>query len=130
MMQDFPRLCKENHKVGFTQLERLMSFTCVKNNLADAAKKKPADCALSAEADIYACNSELLRLAGQGNVTIEEAEDVSFLGITAKIGARIVLGPSFGISLEDMKKRITGKVSIPKRSSLILDGDVTLDGLD
>ena len=28
MMQDFPRLCKKEDQVGFTQLERLMSFTC------------------------------------------------------------------------------------------------------
>jgi hypothetical protein len=27
----------------------------LRNNLADAAKKNPPDCALSAEADIYAC---------------------------------------------------------------------------
>ena len=28
LMQDFPRLCKKGDAVGFTQLERLMSFTC------------------------------------------------------------------------------------------------------
>lgn len=100
MMQDFPRLCGPEHKVGFTQLDRLMCFTCVKNNLADAAKKRPPDCALSAEADIYACNAQLLSLAG-ADVEIEPPEDVTFLGITAKVGARIVLQPSFGISLED-----------------------------
>ena len=31
-------------------------------------------------------------------------------GITADIGARIILAPSFGISLEDMKTKIKGKV--------------------
>ena len=30
-------------------------FRWLRNNLADAAKKNPPDCALSAEADIYAC---------------------------------------------------------------------------
>jgi len=130
MMQDFPRLLTEKDNVGFTQLDRNMCFTCVKNNLADAAKKKPPDCALSAEADIYACEAELLRLAGQGNVEIEDGEEVSFLGVSAKIGARIILDPSFGISLEDMKSRIKGKVKISKRSSLVLAGDITLDGVD
>jgi len=52
------------------------------------------------------------------------------LGITAKIGARIVLQPSFGISLEQMKERVKGPVRISKCSSLVLDGDVTLDGLE
>jgi len=39
MMQDYPRLLDQEHKVGFTQLDRLMCFTCVKNNIEDAAKK-------------------------------------------------------------------------------------------
>merc|ERR1712048_936901 len=34
MMQDFPRLCSPEDKVGFTMLDRNMCFTCVKNNLA------------------------------------------------------------------------------------------------
>mmetsp|Transcript_37736 Transcript_37736/g.56993 ORF Transcript_37736/g.56993 Transcript_37736/m.56993 type:complete len:166 (+) Transcript_37736:3-500(+) len=106
-----------------------MSFTCVKNNLADAAKKTPPDCSLSAEADIYASNAKLLALAGP-EVQIGEPKDISFLGITAKIGARIVLEPSFGISLEQMKERVKGPVKISSTSSLILDGVVTLESLD
>jgi len=130
LMQDFPRLCKKEDQLGFTQLERLMSFTCVKNNLADAAKKNPPDCALSAEADIYACNARLLELAGEGKVSIESPSKVSFLGISADIGARIILAPSFGISLEDMKTKIKGKVTISGKSELLIDGDVTLNDLE
>ncbi|CAJ1461485.1 unnamed protein product, partial [Effrenium voratum] len=130
MMQDFPRLCTKEDKVGFTQLERLMSFTCVKNNLADAVKKNPPDCALSAETDIYACNAQMLELAGEGKVQIEAPEDVSFLGVTAKLGARIILAPSFAVSLEDMKSKIKGKVSISKKSELLIDGQVVLNDLD
>eukprot|EP00931_Biecheleriopsis_adriatica_P090263 TRINITY_DN6427_c0_g1_i1.p1 TRINITY_DN6427_c0_g1~~TRINITY_DN6427_c0_g1_i1.p1 ORF type:complete len:580 (-),score=160.43 TRINITY_DN6427_c0_g1_i1:54-1793(-) len=130
MMQDFPRMCVDGDNVGFTQLERLMSFTCVKNNLADAKTKKPPDCALSAEADIYACNARLLQLAGEGKVEIEDPEDISFLGITAKIGARIVLQPGFAISLEHMKDKLKGKVKISKKSELVLDGDVVLNDLE
>jgi len=129
MMQDFPRLCGPEDKVGFSQLERMMCFTCVKNNLADAAKKNPPDCALSAEADIYACNARLLQLAGN-DVEIGPAQDASFLGITAKIGARIVLQPSFGISLEQMKEKVKGKIRISNKSVLIVDGDVVIDGLE
>jgi len=129
MMQEFPRLCKVGDKVGFSQLDRDMCFTCVKNNLADAVKKNPPDCALSAEADIYACNARLLQLAGQ-DVEIEAPGDVEFLGIRAKVGARIVLQPSFGISLEEMKERVKGKVRISNKSVLVLDGAVAIDGLD
>jgi len=108
MMQDFPRLCSPSDKVGFTQLDRIMCFTCVKNNLSDAIKKNPPDCALSAEADIYACNARLLKLAG-ADVEIESPEEVKFLGVSAKIGARIILQPSFAISLAAMKDKVKGK---------------------
>jgi len=129
MMQDYPRLCGPGDKVGFTMLERLLCFTCVKNALEDAAKKIPPDCALSAEADIYACNARLLSLAGD-DVEIEGAEDVTFLGVTAKFGPRIMLKPSFGVSLEDMKRKVKGKWRISRRSVLVLDGDVAVDSLE
>jgi len=129
MMQDYPRLCTAADKVGFTQLERLMCFTCVKNNLEEAAKKNPHDCALSAEADIYACNLQMLKLAGGIKVEIEPPEDVTFLGITAKIGARIIMHPSFAVSLEQMKEKIKGQIKISNRSELIIDGDVVLNDL-
>eukprot|EP00913_Durusdinium_trenchii_P014136 g13268.t1 len=73
MMQDFPRLCQPGDKVGMTQLDRWIAKTTVKNNLEDARKKVPPECALTAEADIYACNAKLLTLAG--DVVIEEPED-------------------------------------------------------
>ena len=47
--------------MGMTQLDRWISKTSVKNNLEDARKKTPPECALSAEADLYACNAKLLR---------------------------------------------------------------------
>mmetsp|Transcript_35478 Transcript_35478/g.65276 ORF Transcript_35478/g.65276 Transcript_35478/m.65276 type:complete len:718 (-) Transcript_35478:74-2227(-) len=129
MMQDFPRLCGPNDKVGFTQLERSMCLTVVKNKLADAVKKATPDCALSAEAHIYANNARLLELAG-ADVEIEAPGNVSFLGISAQMGARIILKPSFGVSLEAMKKKVRGKIRISKQSVLVVDGDVSIDGLD
>ena len=110
MMQDFPRLCGPEDAVGVTQFERWIAKTSVKNNLADARKKNPPECALTAEADLYSCNARLmqhlvfqalegsaqefqasqccwqLRLAGA--VEIEEPKEVSFLGISAKMGAQ------------------------------------------
>jgi len=128
MMQDFPRLCTPSDKVGFTQLERLMCFTCVKNSLDDARKKNPPDCAFSAESDIYAASARLLKLAG---AEIEAPEDVTFLGITRQVGARIILPGSFGISLEQIKERIKGKVKISSKSVLIIEGkDVTLEDFE
>jgi len=130
MMQDFPRLCSSTDKVGFTQLDRWIAKTSVKNNLVEAAKLKPpkTECALSAEADFYDCNARLLQLAAPG-AEIEPNEDVSFLGIAAQLGARIILKPSFAVSLEQMKAKLRGKIRISKKSTLILDGNVEIDGL-
>jgi hypothetical protein len=36
MMQDYPKLLEADAKVGFTQLERWVSFSAVKNNVVDA----------------------------------------------------------------------------------------------
>lgn len=129
MMQDFPKLCTGGEKIGVTQLDRLMCFSCLKNNLAEAAKKNPPDCALSVEADIYGCNARLLELAGT-DVKIEPPENVSFLGVKAKIGARIILKPAFGISLEQMKERVKGKIQISKKSVLVVEGPATIEGLE
>lgn len=128
LMQDFPRLCKEEDKVGMTQFDRWIAKTSVKNNLEDARKKVPPECALSAEADLYACNARLLQLCG--DVTIAAPEEVTFLGITAKLGPQIVINPSFAISLEELKSKVRGKISISKGSTLVLEGDVTVDGLE
>ena len=64
MMQDFPRLCGPDDKVGVTQVERWISKTSVKNNLADAVTKNPPECALTCEADLYSCNVRLLQKLG------------------------------------------------------------------
>jgi len=129
LMQDFPKLCNHEDKVGFTQLERLMCFTCVKNNVKDAVSKQPQDCAFSAEADIYASDAHLLRLSG-AEVEIEAPDNTTFSGISAELGARIVLHPSFCICLEELKSKVRGKIKISKRSSLVVEGDVVIDGLD
>lgn len=126
MMQDFPKLCSKDQKIGFTQLDRIMCFTCVKNAIEDAKTKNPADCALSAEADIYECNAKLLKLAG---AKMEDPVPVEFLGIKAKMGARVVMAPSFGISLEEIKTKVKGDVAISKSSLLVIEGDAVIDGL-
>ena len=43
---------------------------------------------------------------GEGKVDIEGPEEVTFLGIKAKIGAKVVLEPTFAISLAQLKDRI------------------------
>mmetsp|Transcript_52536 Transcript_52536/g.104234 ORF Transcript_52536/g.104234 Transcript_52536/m.104234 type:complete len:615 (-) Transcript_52536:232-2076(-) len=129
MMQDFPLLCSPEDKIGFTQLDRCYCFTCCKNNINDAPHKRPHDCALTTEADIYGCGVRLLQLSG-ADVEIEEPDTKTFFDISVKLGARIVLQPSFCICLEELKTKLTGKIRISKRSSMVVEGDVVINGLD
>jgi len=133
MMQDYPLLLPASAKVGFTQLDRWLCFSPVKNNLVDAAlkaeKKMPAECAGSAESDAMALNARLLKMAG---VSIEDttSEPVSFSGVPLAFGPMITLLPSFGTCLTDVKARIAdpSKVSISAGSALTIEGDVTVRG--
>jgi len=131
MMQEFPRLLSQSDRTGFTQMDRFMCFTCVKNSIEEALPKvkagQPADTALSAEADVYNSNAKLLQLAG---ASVGAASKVSWLGIEADIGAKIVLAPSFAVSYEDIKHKIKGNVNISARSTLVLEGNVMLEDLD
>jgi len=129
MMQDFPLLCGPQDKVGFVLMDRYMCFTCVKNNLKDAPHRKPHDCALTCEADLYASNIKLLRHCG-AVVEIEEPETTTFLGISVKMGPRLVLQPSFSMCLEKLKARVFGKIKISRKSSLIVEGDIFIHDLD
>lgn len=143
MMQDFPKLMKDGEKVGFTLLDRDMCFTCVKNQLSDAKNIKSGspDCALSCEADIYKSNVLALMRAAKLNkkeviVKPEMARwdpqtTETFAGITVPLGPRVVLRPSFGISVSDIARRINGDLVLDnqkKNCALVLDGDIQFEG--
>merc|ERR1712129_606653 len=55
-----------------------------------------------------------------------------FAGINVKYGARIVLMPSFAMSLEEMKRRLIGgaDIKISKDSTLILEGNVVVKKME
>jgi len=134
MMQDFPRLLPSNANVGWVMMDRWACFTCVKNAVADAAAKYrmglPSECALYCEANIYLQNAKLLRIAGVDVNFGYDTETVEFFGVKEGWGARVVALPSWAATLEQMKEKVRGEVTISNRSSLILDGDVVLEGLD
>jgi UDP-sugar pyrophosphorylase len=132
MMQDYPLLLPPSAKVGFTQLDRWLCFSAVKNNVADAAAKAskglPAESAGSAESDAMALNARLLRLAGAQVAEAPEAQ--SFAGIPLRFGPMVTLLPSFGTSLSDVKARLQapGQMKVSARSALTLEGDVVIKG--
>jgi UDP-sugar pyrophosphorylase len=132
MMQDYPKLLAPTVPVGFSEFERWTSFSAVKNNVKDAVGKQistgAAESAASGEFDTYRSNRILLAAAG-AEVTVDGKEEV-YENIKVVGGARVVLAPSFGLTRTAIKQRIQGKLRISDRSTLVLDGDITINSLD
>jgi len=126
MMQDFPKLFDSSHSVGFTQIERWLSFSAVKNNPKDALGKYNktgfAESASTGEASEYYFSRRVLNRHG---VSIEEdGQLVEYGGIPTMTGAKVVLCPSFGTTSAEIKSKFPtpGDVFISPTSSLVLDG--------
>ena len=133
MMQDLPKLLQPDAKVGFTTLERWFSFSPVKNSIQEALKCAASDMYPASpgagEAAVYCANAALLRLAG---AAIEPAVESEFLGLPLALSPAIALSPNFALTVDELYSRIKGRsaVRISARSSLVLDGEVTLESLD
>lgn len=131
MMQDYPKLLAPEVPVGFSEFERWTSFSAVKNNIKDAVAKQAstgaAESASSGEFDTYRANRILLASAG-ADIAVDGKEEV-YSNIKVTGGARVVLAPSFGVSRAAIKQRVQG-LKVSERSTLVLEGDVTIKGLD
>ena len=117
MMQEYPKLLDASAKVGFTTMERWVSFSAVKNNLVDAAiklkKTGAAESAASGENDHYEFFRKLMLKAGA-----KVASD-----------ARICFKPNAGVTIAELEKRFGAGVEISSGSTLVIDGDITLESL-
>mmetsp|Transcript_15679 Transcript_15679/g.25065 ORF Transcript_15679/g.25065 Transcript_15679/m.25065 type:complete len:563 (+) Transcript_15679:1285-2973(+) len=134
MMQDYPRLLSRDSRVGFTQLERWCCFAACKNNAADAAsqfeKTGFAESASTAEAATYKMFADKLRQIG---AHIAPSELKEFGGVPTQVGPKIVLSPSFAMTMEELKRKFLspGKVTMSAKSTLHLDGrDIEVKSLD
>uniref|UniRef100_A0A6S8CKX9 UTP-monosaccharide-1-phosphate uridylyltransferase n=1 Tax=Aplanochytrium stocchinoi TaxID=215587 RepID=A0A6S8CKX9_9STRA len=135
MMQDYPKLLVGSKAiVGFTQMDRFICFSAVKNNIVDAAKKQAstgfAESAASGESDMYQTNRMLLEMAGC-KIKANDVPQATFAGIKTPLGAKVVLAPSFGMTIQEIEDRLPSphNVRISDRSSLVLDGDITIHNL-
>jgi UDP-sugar pyrophosphorylase len=134
MMQDFPKLFGPSDKIGFTQIERWLSFSAVKNNPKDARAKYDkttfAESASTGEASEYYFGRRVLARCG---VSVEENGTlVDYGGIPTQTGARVVLCPNFGVTMAEIASKFPtpADVTITSKSSLVLDGSsVTIKSL-
>ena len=111
-----------------------MSFSAVKNNVKDARTKVEktgaAESASSGESDIYTLHRRLLASFG---VQVDPAPSIAeFAGIPVTAGAQVVLKPSFGCTVQELKSRFPSpdQVLISDRSTLIIEGDVVVESLE
>lgn len=129
MMQDLPKLFTSGEKTGVTIFDRAWCFSACKNNLTEAADKAakngPPESASSAENDFYLAGRTKLRSAGM-DVTDEPARLIS--GIPFTPGPRVLLRPSFALTLDEVRRRVSGG-SISGAGTLILDGDIRLENV-
>ena len=132
MMQDYPRLAQGAH-VGFTQFERSVCFSPVKNGLEVAAARQaqdpplPVESASSGEADLYAFHRRVLRLAG---AEVEDGPVARFRGIGVVLFPIILVSPELTTPLAPFLKKLTG-VHISRRSTLVIDaGTIEIHGLE
>ncbi len=120
MMQDLPKLFSSAQKVGVTIFERSWCFSPNKNNVIDAAAKhakhSPPESAATAESDFYKEARRMLTHAGM-EVPVEAEQE--WLGIPFTPGPRVLLHPSFAVSLAEADSKISGG---RLEGTLILEG--------
>jgi len=156
MMQEYPKLlsqyqrefgalkqdndekaeCTDNtFEVGMTTFPPWLAMKPVKSNIADSIKQVQkmgtSFSAAHGEGAVYFMNRTLFRAAtGNEQCTVESKEKLEMVkGIPVDHGARIVLCPAFGVTIKEMAARLKGEISVTERSTLVLDGDIEIDGL-
>jgi len=129
LMQDLPKNFTSGEKVGVTVFDRVWCFSACKNNLVDAAQKVaqngPPESASSAENDFYEAGRVKLRAAG---MLVEDSPRQMLRGVPFTTGPRVILKPSFALTLADVREKIQGG-RISGDATLILEGDVRLENV-
>jgi UDP-sugar pyrophosphorylase len=132
MMQDYPKVLPAGARVGFTSAPSWVCYSPCKNNSADAAASiaagVPAGSPITAESDQYCAFAQLLRTLG---AKVDAGPADTFLGIAAPLSPQIVFHPSFAIFFSEIAARVPypAKVSISRRSSLVVKGNVIIESL-
>ncbi|KAL4490445.1 hypothetical protein ABPG72_002655 [Tetrahymena utriculariae] len=125
MYEEYPKLLENDNRVGITQVNRAFCFSTVKNDIKTASQKFQQnlgpESASTCEQDLYSMNREILKLVGV-EVESSNAPEYEFQGIMLNLSPQIILKPSLGVTLAEIKQNIKSKkVSISKNSSVVFD---------
>ncbi len=131
MMQDLAKLFGPDERVGVSIFDRKWCFSPIKNAVADAAAKHaaggPPESGATAESDFYGAGRRRLALAG---MRVDEADETLVLGIPMTPGPRVVLRPSFAMTLGEVRAKVAGG-SIRGQGTLVLEGsEIRLENVD
>lgn len=118
--------------------ETWFCFSPAKNNINDALtcanKGLPSFGAAQAEFDFYNWSNKMLRIAGVD--IAESTTETDCAGIKFNFGPKILLEPSFALTLGDLRERFPSGCSFKAPSTIILGGkagegvytDLVIDG--
>lgn len=132
LISEYTFLLKDCKKVGAVQCERLMCFTCAKNEISlgqqRQAKNLSTETCGACQFDYYHHNKTLLEKLG---VNFEQGHETCNLeGIKYEIGPRVILHPSFGATLGSLEEKIGQNVKVSSKSFLELEGDIVLENFE
>ena len=124
MMQDYPKLLSSaSSKVGFTTYETWYCFSPAKNNVKDAlachTKGLPSFGAAQAEFDFYKWGERMLEIAGV-KINREDQTKTNCSGIDFEFGPKILLEPSFALTLKDIRDQVDGECEVFCSAALVL----------
>ena len=140
LMQDIPKLVKNNVTIGNTHFDRWFCFSACKNNIHDSCerlrKKESGESAFTVEREIFKYNEIILKdVLGKLEIINNEPENsVMIEDIKITFGPKIIIYPSFAASVTELRDKLNHmkkNIKITNNSILILKNDIMIDeGID
>ena len=136
LMQDVPKLIKNNGIEGYTYFDRWFCFSACKNNLHDACQKlkkgESAECAFSVEREIFKFNEKIMKeIIGKLEVINNEPPNELIIGgCKVTFGPKIIIYPSFAATITELRDKLMHmkkKIIMTNNSTLILKNDILID---
>lgn len=128
LISEYPYLLENSNRVGAISIEKLMAFSCAKNEFELARQRQAKNLTIetcgSCQFEYYDHNRILLEKLGA--VVGTERLHPTFEGIKYEVGPSIILHPSFACTFRDLESTVQLPVTISSRSFLEIQGKVLL----